>query len=144
MRWLFTSLLSSALLAHSILAANILSNNGFTMCGGKSDITVQKLNIQYNKETNQVSFDVAGTSNKVQEVTATLTVTAYGQQVYKKDFDPCDNSTKVERLCPSTFCTSHLSYPIHPRHPLTNHLFQFHLEPTQPPETRPYLQNMPR
>jgi hypothetical protein len=63
------------------------------------------MNIEYNKDTGEVVFDVAGTSNKEQEITASLTVSAYGQQVYKKDFDPCDPASKVAQLCPgkSTF-----------------------------------------
>lgn len=58
------------------------------------------MNIQYNRATQKVTFDVAGTSTKVQNVTASLTVLAYGQQVYQKDFNPCDSSTPVQQLCP--------------------------------------------
>ena len=67
-----------------VLGANILQSNGFSECSTKSDITVQRLNIQFNKDKSVVTFDVEGTSNKVQEVTATLTVLAYGQQIYQK------------------------------------------------------------
>jgi Transient receptor potential (TRP) ion channel/ML-like domain len=70
------------------------------MCGGTADITVQKMNIQYNRATQKVTFDVGGMSTKVQNVTASLTVLAYGQQVYQKSFNPCDPSTPVAQLCP--------------------------------------------
>ena len=58
------------------------------------------MNIQYNRQTKQVTFDVAGTSEKEQKVTASLVVTAYGKQVYQKDFNPCDKDTLVQQLCP--------------------------------------------
>lgn len=81
-------------------ADNILQTSGFSSCGGTSDIEVQKLNITYNAANRQVDFDVAGTSTKVQKVKASLIVFAYGQQVYQKTFNPCDNSSYVAQLCP--------------------------------------------
>ncbi|KAF2664523.1 TRP-domain-containing protein [Microthyrium microscopicum] len=95
-----TILLACAILPSAVLGGDVLQSNGFSMCSADADITVQKLNIQYDKGSNQVVFDVAGTSTKQQEVTATLTVTAYGQQVYTNTFDPCSNSTRVAQLCP--------------------------------------------
>lgn len=68
-----------------------------------SDITVTALNIQYDRTSHQITFDVAGTSSKVENVTAALYVTAYGKQVYQKTFNPCDEGSKVDRLCPGEF-----------------------------------------
>ena len=65
-----------------------------------AEITVQQMNIQYDRQNNQVTFDVAGTSDKQQKVTASLVVSAYGKQVYQKDFNPCDQATLVTQLCP--------------------------------------------
>jgi hypothetical protein len=96
----FSSLLLLSTLPASVLGGDVLETNGFSLCGAAADIQVQKLNLQFNKDTKEVVFDVAGTSSKSQEVTASLTVTAYGQQVYQKNFDPCDAATKVEQLCP--------------------------------------------
>jgi TRP (transient receptor potential)-like protein len=84
-----------------VLGGDVLQTNGFTSCdGSNAAITVQNVNITYNKATQLVDFNVAGTSNEVQNVTATMTVTAYGQQIYQKSFDPCDPSTTVAQLCP--------------------------------------------
>ncbi len=58
------------------------------------------MNIEFDRTTNLVNFDVSGTSDKVQNVTATLTVYAYGNQVYNNSFNPCDESSHVEQLCP--------------------------------------------
>ncbi|KAF1810824.1 TRP-domain-containing protein [Eremomyces bilateralis CBS 781.70] len=81
-------------------ADDILRTNGYSTCFDSSDIKVEKLNIEYNRVTGTVDFDVAGTSAKEQNVTAALTVTAYGVEVYKKDFNPCEKENYVKQLCP--------------------------------------------
>lgn len=98
-RWL-AGILFLGTLSRVVFANDILKTTGFTTCLDNSQITVQALNIQYDRQTQQIKFDVAGTSNKVQNVTASLYVTAYGNQVYEKDFNPCDAATKVNQLCP--------------------------------------------
>jgi hypothetical protein len=85
-----------------VLGGDILQTNGFSSCGSAANIQVQKMNITYNRATQMVAFDVSGTSTMVQNVTATLTVTAYGEQVYQNSFDPCSAATKVDQLCPGT------------------------------------------
>jgi hypothetical protein len=82
------------------LGSDILSTSGFSDCGNGSTITVHNLDLQFDRSTNLLTFDVSGTSSKSQAVTATLTVAAYGVQVYQKSFDPCDAATKVDQLCP--------------------------------------------
>lgn len=89
-----------------VLSADVLQTNGFSTCGADSDITVNKMNIQYNKATQKVIFDVGGTSSKEQKVMASLTVSAYGNQIYENTFDPCDAATKVEKLCPGMYLWS--------------------------------------
>ena len=97
---IFSSILLCSALPAGVWGGDVLETNGYSMCGGSSDIQVQKMNIQYNRATQKVTFDVGGTSSKQQNVTASLTVLAYGQQVYKKDFNPCDAASKVDQLCP--------------------------------------------
>ena len=97
--WLTSTILLGALSATG-LANDVLRTNGFTSCVDNSEITVNALNIQFDRSTKQITFDVGGTSQKVQNVTASLVVTAYGNQVYQKDFNPCDDGTKVIELCP--------------------------------------------
>ena len=81
---------------------DILSTSGFTNCLGAShsQIVVQNLDIQFDRRTSQVTFDVSGSSTEEQNVTASLSVSAYGNVLYSKDFDPCDAATKVTQLCP--------------------------------------------
>lgn len=87
-----------------IVSANdVLRTTGFTTCMADSDITVTALNIQFDRNTQQITFDVAGTSAKIENVTAALYVTAYGKQVYQKTFNLCDAGSKVDQLCPSEF-----------------------------------------
>ncbi|KAH8675866.1 hypothetical protein BX600DRAFT_432413 [Xylariales sp. PMI_506] len=80
---------------------NILTTSSFSNCDNTTGtVTVQKVNISYNQDNKTVTFDVAGTSSEVQNVTATLSVTAYGENVYSNSFNPCDDSTFVKQLCP--------------------------------------------
>ncbi|KIX03928.1 uncharacterized protein Z518_07481 [Rhinocladiella mackenziei CBS 650.93] len=93
--------LTSLALLPSVLGTDILKTNGFSDCNnGTSTIKVNNVDISFNRDTNEITFDVSGTSTQIQEVTAELIVTAYGVQVYQDTFDPCDDSTKVEQLCP--------------------------------------------
>lgn len=83
-----------------VLATDILKTTGFTSCLDNSTITVTNLNIQFDRASNEITFDVGGSSAKQQNVSASLIITAYGKQVYQKDFNPCDKDTKVAKLCP--------------------------------------------
>ncbi|KAL8694281.1 MAG: hypothetical protein Q9218_001049 [Villophora microphyllina] len=95
-----TLLLAIGTLPVRVFSTDILKTSGFTSCLDDSAIQVTKLNVQYDRSKGNVVFDVAGTSAKVQNVTASLTVTAYGNKVYNKDFNPCEPATAVAQLCP--------------------------------------------
>lgn len=96
-----TLALVAALFAGGVSAGEMLKTTGFSSCGPNDSVSVQNVDITYNNDNKTVDFDVAGTSNKVQNVTAILNVTAYGQQVYSNSFNPCSPSTFVRQLCPS-------------------------------------------
>lgn len=102
-RWPVWATAVLALCAGRVVADNILSTSGFTTCHADSTIIVQKVNISYNNDNKTVTFDVAGTSTRVQNVTAVLNVTAYGTQIYSNTFNPCSPSTFVTQLCPGMF-----------------------------------------
>lgn len=92
-------LLASAPLG--VLAGDVLKTNGYSSClTGPSDIKVNKLDIQFDRSSKKLVFDVSGTNEKEQKVTAILKVNAYGKEVYNQPFDPCDDKTKVDQLCP--------------------------------------------
>ncbi|CAI7664400.1 unnamed protein product [Penicillium glandicola] len=82
------------------LAADTLSTTGFSLCMTDSAINVQSMDVTYTRSTGVVAFDLAGTNSVEQNVTATITVTAYGNQVYSKEFDPCGSEIHVDELCP--------------------------------------------
>ncbi len=84
----------------TVSANDVLKTTGFTTCIDNSQISVTVLDIQYDRTTKQLTFDVAGTSTKEQNVTASMYITAYGKQVYQRDFNPCDAATRVNELCP--------------------------------------------
>lgn len=91
---------SSLLLLPAALAADVLRTEGFSTCLDNAQIRVNRMDIEYDKASNQVIFDVSGTSEKEQKVIATLVVSAYGKEVYQREFDPCDEASKVDQLCP--------------------------------------------
>ena len=84
------------------LADSVLSSSGLTNCVNNADIKVNNADISFDATSGIVVFNVSGTSNKVQNVTAALAVTAYGNQIYQKTFNPCDNG--ISQLCPGTHC----------------------------------------
>lgn len=86
-----------------VLASQTLTTTGYTSCLADSSISVQKMAVTYDNDAKTVTFDVAGTSTKSQNVTATINVTAYGISVYSNSFNPCDSTSYVEQLCPSKF-----------------------------------------
>lgn len=86
------------------LAADILKNDGFTQCAnGTGTIKVNNVDISFDRDTNKVDFDFSGSSTVEQEVSAELIVTAYGIEAFRQSFDPCDEDTKVDELCPGKF-----------------------------------------
>lgn len=100
-------LLLSALPA-SVLGGDVLSTNGFSTCTTDPSIKVQALNVEYNRSNRSLTFDVAGSSAEAQKVILNLVVSAYGKQVYTKEYNPCDNSTNMvdsdevySQMCPS-------------------------------------------
>ena len=84
----------------NVLAGNVLSSSGFTNCENNATITVNNANVEFDRSSLTVIFDVSGTSSAQQKVIADLTVSAYGNQVYQKTFNPCDAATFVGQLCP--------------------------------------------
>ena len=101
MRWHVTVLFFGGSLSTCASANDILKTSGFTTCIEDSKISVENLHIQFDRQTNQLVFDVKGTSTEEQKTLASLSVSAYGKEVYSREFNPCDNATKVDQLCPS-------------------------------------------
>ncbi|KAI7465619.1 hypothetical protein KC364_g8125 [Hortaea werneckii] len=95
--WLLSAAILS-MLPVSVLGADVLSTTGYSLCMNNGSVSVDKLDVTYNKNTRIINFDVAGTSEVEQNVTAKLIVTAYGKTVYTKTFDPCEHD--MERMCP--------------------------------------------
>ncbi|KAK0392667.1 hypothetical protein NLU13_2162 [Sarocladium strictum] len=100
-RWsLWRSLAVVATLTTGTLAEDVLKTVSFRSCGNNTDITVNRADISFNADTKVISFDVSGSSAREQNVTAVLNVSAYGNDIFSKEFNPCDRGTFVEQLCP--------------------------------------------
>ncbi|KAK0283674.1 hypothetical protein LTR35_006133 [Friedmanniomyces endolithicus] len=92
------SLALLSILPVGVLGGNILSTSGFSSCMNNATVQVQNLDVSYDRTTRILTFNVAGTSDIVQNVTATLLVSAYGKQVYTREFNPCDIG--MAEMCP--------------------------------------------
>lgn len=104
------TLLLLAALPGRVLAGQVLTTTGYSSCLDESTISVQKMAVTYDNDAKTVTFNVAGSSTKAQNVSATVDVTAYGISVYSNSFNPCDESTFVTQLCPSKFFPSSFSF----------------------------------
>ncbi|KAL4885369.1 hypothetical protein BJY04DRAFT_146831 [Aspergillus karnatakaensis] len=89
-----------AILPAASYAVDTLSTGGVSTCLEDSAIQVNKLDITFSRSTREITFDVSGTNAEVQKVTASLSVTAYGNEVYTKEFDPCHHDNRIDQLCP--------------------------------------------
>ncbi|KAH0299514.1 hypothetical protein KCU71_g12379, partial [Aureobasidium melanogenum] len=78
--WTLPLVLLSTLPAR-VLGGDILSTQGFTLCSTNPTIKVDALDVQFDRTTNLVVFNVAGSSSQSQNVTAKIVVTAYGREV---------------------------------------------------------------
>ncbi|EGO53746.1 hypothetical protein NEUTE1DRAFT_93326 [Neurospora tetrasperma FGSC 2508] len=87
-------------MAQGVMGDDILKTVGFNVCEQDAQVSVQRADVTYNNADRTVVFNVAGTSNQVQNVTAHLSVTAYGMNIYDNTFNPCDEGTFVKQLCP--------------------------------------------
>lgn len=101
----FTLFAQAALLALGSLpslglAGGTLSTKGLSSCQTDSEIEIQDLQFTYTRSTKEVVFNVAGTSSKEQNVTASITIYAYGNNIYSKEFDPCSPDYRMDQLCP--------------------------------------------
>lgn len=94
------AVLTGFIFTTSALGQKVLQTDGFTNCESDATIKVEKVNIYYNNDNKTVTFDLAGSSEKDQNVTAYLDVTAYGKSVFTQDFNPCDAETFIGALCP--------------------------------------------
>lgn len=100
-RWTLRAACAFAVLSTTALCEDILETIGFSSCqNGSATIEVDRVNIEYNNENKTVMFDIQGSSNQEQNVTAVLSVTAFGADIFANSFNPCDSGTFVERLCP--------------------------------------------
>jgi Transient receptor potential (TRP) ion channel/ML-like domain len=83
-----------------VLADNILKTVGYSLCSSNATIDLKNFNIEYDQSTKNITFDISASSEVEQNVTVSLIVNAYGEQVYSQSFNPCDASTPVPELCP--------------------------------------------
>lgn len=81
-----------------VFGADVLSTSSFSTCLDDSEIKVNALDVSYDKNTRKLTFNVDGESKTAQNVTASLVVTAYGRELFTKEFSPCEEG--IAEMCP--------------------------------------------
>ncbi|KAK7752088.1 hypothetical protein SLS62_006054 [Diatrype stigma] len=100
-RWtIWRAAICAAALLPRALGDQTLVTTSFTNCESDDTIQLDTVDITYNNDAKTITFNLAGSSDHEQNITASLTVTAYGNTVYSKSFNPCESDNYVEELCP--------------------------------------------
>lgn len=99
-RHFLQSLLLISSLPARVLADESLETTGFSNCISNATITVTTLDLTFDATTSIVTFNVAGQNSQVQNISASVVVTAYGKDEYSKSLNPCDTDTYISELCP--------------------------------------------
>ncbi|KAL1893626.1 hypothetical protein Cpir12675_004057 [Ceratocystis pirilliformis] len=92
---------TAAVFLPTVYAISELHTVGFSTCSASdAPITVNNVDISFDKDQEILVYSVSATSTKQQNVTAKLLVTVYGRDVYSESFNPCEEGSYVEQLCP--------------------------------------------
>jgi hypothetical protein len=93
------------LFVHGIVGRPVLNNHGLRTCteGSAYSINFQKLDFEYHGDDKSFDIDIQGSSDTAQNVTAVLSVAAYGNDRYSEELNPCDPSTFIPQFCPGVF-----------------------------------------
>ena len=96
------SLLIASLLAISPLtsALRLIESKSLNPCQDNSSFTASLFNVLFTPDNGSVSFNVIGVSSIAGFVKAEIEVVAYGYQIQRQVFDPCQSKGKFEGLCP--------------------------------------------
>ncbi|EFE36159.1 uncharacterized protein ARB_05097 [Trichophyton benhamiae CBS 112371] len=94
------------------LAGDVLKNNGFNSCLQNSDIEIKELDFILNRASKTVTYNFVGMNIKTQNVTATITILAYGQ-TFTQNLDPCSSDTFIDQLCPGMYILLSTQYGRH-------------------------------
>jgi hypothetical protein len=94
-----SGLVALALLSTSF-ASDILFTSGFSSCLNDGPVVLNDFNLQLDRSTHLLTYNVSGWSAKQQKVKASLVVVAYGKQALNETLDLCATATKVDQLCP--------------------------------------------
>lgn len=100
--WSLPLVLLSTLPAR-VLGGDVLSISGYSLCSDNPSISVQALDISFDRKTNLVVFNVAGTSSEEQNITANVAISAYGRLIYSKSLEPCGAENHIPQLCPGNY-----------------------------------------
>lgn len=72
------------------LAGNVIESNSLNSCKSGSNFTATLFNVAYTPKNNSIAVNINGVSSIVGNVTAQLSVTAYGFNIVNQTLNPCE------------------------------------------------------
>lgn len=99
-RLCFFFLFLLVLLPGRVLGDNVLKVSSFSTCIANPEVSLNNVDIEYNQDSRNVTFNLSGTSAQSQNISGTIKVLALDKVVYTMDFNPCDPSKFIAQLCP--------------------------------------------
>ena len=92
--------LAALALLSSSFASDILFTSGFSSCLNDETVIVNNLNLQLDRSTDRLTYNVSGRGLKQLNVTTSFVMVAYGTLALNDSLDPCATDTKIDQLCP--------------------------------------------
>lgn len=81
-------------------SADLIKSNTLNVCEENSDFTATRFNVVFTPSNKSLSVDMVGVSSMDGNITASMTLYAYGKDVMSLSIDLCD--LDIEPLCPMT------------------------------------------
>lgn len=97
----FTLLLASILTLTPLTSAiRLIESKSLNPCQENSSFTASLFNVVFTPDNGTLSFNVIGVSSIAGFVTAEIELIAYGYEIKKQTFDPCQTKQTFGGLCP--------------------------------------------
>jgi len=84
-----------------VSADQFLETNSLLSCQNNNGFSASLFHVRYHPNNSTLDFNIVGTSTIAANITAEISVTAYGYDITTINFDPCANSASIiSGLCP--------------------------------------------
>ncbi|KAK2733147.1 hypothetical protein FQN57_002297 [Myotisia sp. PD_48] len=85
-----------------VSALKVIESKSLDPCQDNSNFTATRFNVVFTPHNKTLTASLNGVSSISEKITARIELYAYGYQVIKAEFDPCDPGLDLAGLCPMT------------------------------------------